>query len=353
MPDRFVLPSESFATKLRNNPLAVAGVAALGGLLCGGVIMSALSGSPAKAPANVAKAIETSGSAPQMAAKVEPAAPAKTAPAKAAPIESSPAKPVEQVAASKEIGTTAAADCQEQTWPYIARPCLANETGQPGKRGVRVISTDKLADPVIGVVEAPPAAVTNRFERNAAAQQQLPPPPAMVAAPATPAAKPEPVVAAKVEAPKVESPKAEAAMINPVQSVGKLPVEPALSTSAMPVLQPAFAADNERAQVAPEKPKRNSRKAKKEQPVPIDDTEDVASGDREVASSDEQNTRSERRRGKRGERPRIVERWIERDYDVPSASQSGERKRVIIINRGRGNYRSVHDMYYAKHTERF
>ena len=78
-----------------------------------------------------------------------------------------------QTAASApaSVDTADAANCREQTWPYIARPCLANAKDladekrlakEKGERGVRVISTDKLADPVIGMVETPPDAMINR-----------------------------------------------------------------------------------------------------------------------------------------------------------------------------------------------
>jgi len=67
------------------------------------------------------------------------------------------------------------ADCQTQTWPHIARPCLSSEQET---RGVRMITTDKLTEPAISVIEKPPANVIH----------PMPPPPRapLFAANATP-----------------------------------------------------------------------------------------------------------------------------------------------------------------------
>jgi hypothetical protein len=61
------------------------------------------------------------------------------------------------------------ADCQTQTWPHIARPCLSNEQGV---RGVRMITTDKLTEPAISVIEKPPANVIHQMAPPPAAPQR-------------------------------------------------------------------------------------------------------------------------------------------------------------------------------------
>jgi hypothetical protein len=45
---------------------------------------------------------------------------------------------------------------------------------------------------------------------------------------------------------------------------------------------------------------------------------------------------SDRARERDRSEGRIVERWIEREYDVPSDDRSGRRKRVIVIDRDSG-----------------
>lgn len=68
----------------------------------------------------------------------------------------------------KPAETAVSADCQTQTWPHIARPCLSNE--QQGTRGVRMITTDKLAEPAISVIEKPPANVIHQMAPSPASR---------------------------------------------------------------------------------------------------------------------------------------------------------------------------------------
>jgi len=76
------------------------------------------------------------------------------------------APPIAQIA-QEPVGAqpVGSADCQTQTWPHIARPCLSSEQET---RGVRMITTDKLTEPAISVIEKPPANVIH----------PMPPPPA-------------------------------------------------------------------------------------------------------------------------------------------------------------------------------
>jgi hypothetical protein len=142
-------------------------------------------------------------------------------------------------------------------------------------------------------------------------------------------------------------------------------VEPAapVSTSTAPAVQPAYHAsappaalpdrvNTERRQAAADKSSRK-RKAAPQRTLPADD-EPVM----ESARSPQLGEGGRIRQVTIGERPRVVERWIERDFDVPSAGRLGSRSRVTVIHRGaesdqpapsRG--RSASDVYYAKHTE--
>jgi hypothetical protein len=92
----------------------------------------------------------SSGYPPIALAETTGKAPAHLRPAAAVPARSEAASPT---------------DCQTQTWPHIARPCLPNEQGS---RGVRMITTDKLTEPAISVIEKPPANMIH----------PMPPPPA-------------------------------------------------------------------------------------------------------------------------------------------------------------------------------
>ncbi len=79
-------------------------------------------------------------------------------------------KPEPAAAQPKPAEMAASADCQTQTWPHIARPCLSNE--QQGTRGVRMITTDKLAEPAISVIEKPPANVIHQMAPPPATRQR-------------------------------------------------------------------------------------------------------------------------------------------------------------------------------------
>jgi hypothetical protein len=260
--ERLVVPSKSLSERLRDNPIALVLSAAVGGALFSAMFMTFVMRPdiPNKVgPGNVKSAsVETTGAAPREAVKAEPAQQAAVAAPPAANVET-PAAPTNGNNENKVAGansgaeSSGAADCQEQTWPYIARPCLANEAPQ---RGVRVISTDKVADPVIKSVESPPAVVINRaspppIETSppaavATAPVASPAPtanaqaakPAGTAPEAKPAETPKPVEAATTIATPVQSP--SVAMNRPVQSspaatnanAAVSAVQPALATGA-------------------------------------------------------------------------------------------------------------------------
>ena len=361
--DRFVSSQEGWGQRLRNHPLAIAGGAAFCGALLSAFIVGAMMrpGTPAKpSKAEMARSIpETTGSAAQSAKSDPQPPPAKieTAKVEPAPVKPEPAAPNDSSSASKENGAkdsasekSAAADCHEQTWPYIARPCLANEVP---KRGVRVISTDRLADPVKSAVEQPPEAVINRAAP--------PPPPAAPKVAATPPnieqkaepAKPvetaKPVEAATPAAPAsapAPAPAASVASTQPatpptVTSPAPMTATPVVATTPPATVQPAMADPASAVTAAP--PKREAKKQKPRKPkskresVEEEVVETTGSGGRDFREYREVRESRDFRdsRGSGEVRGRIVERWTEREYSVPASTGSGQR-RVIVIERGRG-----------------
>ncbi len=119
-PERFVSPDESFAARLRGQRFAIASAATVVGTIVCALIVASLM--RPQTPATQATALN--------AAETTRAAERVTPPA---------------------ASTAAIADCREQTSPYVAQPCRVSEASN--KQRVRVISTDKPADPV----EKPPA----------------------------------------------------------------------------------------------------------------------------------------------------------------------------------------------------
>jgi hypothetical protein len=380
--DRFVSSEEGMGQRLRRHPLALAGIAAFCGALLSALLVGAVMrpGAPAK-PSKVeaARSIpETTGSAARSAARTDAQPPAKVEAAKAepAPAKTEPAKtepvapPSEQTATADSTKNSnaateksAAADCQEQTWPYIARPCLAGEVPQ---RGVRVISTDRLADPVISAVEQPPEAVVNRATpAPVPAPKVAATPPEQKFEPAKPietakpaeAAKPIEVAKPSEAAKPVETARpSEAAKpepARPVEVATTPPTTPAPATTAPAAtitptptvattppasVQPAMA-DPTPAAAPPkrEAKKQRSRKSKsKRESADEEVVETTGSGGgrevreyREVRDGRDYRDVRESRDGVRG---RIVERWTEKEYTVPSSS--GGQRRVIVIERG-------------------
>jgi hypothetical protein len=246
--------------------------------------------------------------------------------------------------ASAPVEASNAANCREQTWPYIARPCLANEKGG---RGVRVISTDKLADPVISVVETPPDAVINR--KAAPAE----PPKGQAAAPA-PAAVPAPAAANNSASAEVTPLKSGAALgavaispaalppaqtPEPVAAASPPPAEPPVQPAATPATPPQPAVQATAAvepQAVPDKrSEKSKRKAAKRQDDRFKDSERSKTVTAQSDDDDEDAPVAEKSSGRI--KGRVVERWTERDYNVPSHDGSGTRR--VIVNSRDDTYR--------------
>lgn len=312
--------TSSLWAKLGLTAASIAAIGAVGGAFYLGTVFS-----NAPLERKSVAATETTGSAP---AQVNAPKETQAAASESAPVEAADA-----------------ANCREQTWPYIARPCLANakslanEKGganEKGERGVRVISTDKLADPVINVVETPPDAVINRKTVQDKTAQEPPKAQAAVSAPAIPnipaseapslnsgaslgAVATAPAVAAPVQA-------AEPAIASAPQSA-EPPAQPVVAPATpQPALQATAAVEP---QAATEKRlEKSKRKAAKRRDERIKENERFKTVTAQSDDDDEPVVEKKNSRIK----GRIVERWTERDYNVPS-HDGGGRRRVIVTNR--------------------
>ena len=278
----------SLGESVRNHPIIIASAAATAGVLLGGFF------------------------AVQVVDAVPPRTDAAAAPPAATENKAAP-KPVAETTGSAAAGdSVASTECEQQTWPYLSRACMDEYRSR--HRAARVVSTDKIDQQTIAAIESPP---------KTAAQSELTAPaswaPAIASiAPLAPASETPPaatttfappaVAAAPTEAPAAASPAKEAAA-------------PAAS-------QPAAASDTKEKQIvkkASRKPK-SERRGRSKPKFDDDDRDSVA-----TASADEGDEEPIVARERRSRR--IVERWTERDYDVPDGR--GQR-RVTVIHRERG-----------------
>jgi len=273
----------SLRDTVRNHPVMVASSAASGGVLLGAFVAVQLLATPQPRADNA--------TAPQAA--IAPKMEVKPAGTKPAPETTGSALPSDR---------TASVDCERETWPHLSPPCLEE---MRSKHRARVVSTDKLDQSTISAIESSP--------------------PAPVSKPAAPkVANTAPASSSSVDL--AAAPSAVFAAPGP---------SPAALTSAAPSPpQPAANAEAKKekrvATKSKRKPKAESRGPAKQESD--DDDTSVASNVSDDRASDE---RSERRADRRIDRRRIVERWTERDYDVPASNGDGQR-RVTVIRRGGG-----------------
>ena len=270
---------------LREHPVIVATTAATGGVLLGAFVMFQVF-APTRPPENSMQTAAVTKPEPKtIAARTEPTT----------------------TGAAAAGDSTAAADCDQQTWPNLSRPCM--EQMREKNRAARVVITDK--PPVTTTENAQPA----EMQRVASA------PIASAVAAVTPPLEPVPAV----------SPPAPVS--DPAPSVALAVATPEPAPTEMTPQTPAQAAVKalkaERA--------RNKSKIKGEPKAVVrrdfNETSDgsvasYADDDRDV---DNRDVRAERRADRSR---RIVERWTERDYDVRSDDGDGQR-RVTVIRRAR------------------
>jgi len=265
---------------VRNHPVVVASSAASAGVLLGAFV------------------------AVQLLAPPQPRADSAAAP-QAALASNVEAKPEPETTGSAPTSDrTVSADCEQQTWPYLSRFCMEEMLS---KNRTRVISTDKLDQPTINAIQASP--------------------------PAPPVSKPAtPVVAGAAPVLQSSLPVNLVAAPSPVFAAPD--ASAAALTSAAP--PPSQAAAN----VEAKKEKRVATKSKRKPKAPAiqesdDDDTSVASNASDDRVSDERTRRRDDRSDRRIDRRRIVERWTEREYDVPASNGDG-RRRVTVIQRGGG-----------------
>jgi hypothetical protein len=184
---------------------------------------------------------------------------------------------------------TASVGCDQETWPHLSPACVEE---MRAKNRTRVISTDKLDKPAISAIEASPPA---QPESKSAA----------------PAVADTPPVAVSPPVDLVSAPSAEFA--------APAPSQPAANIEAKKDKHVAT----------------KSKRKLKAEPKARQDADD--DDDTSVASNDSDDRASEGRVDRR----RIVERWTERDYDVPASSGAGQRRFTVIRRSGGGLFEGL------------
>ena len=315
MPSRWVSGDQDLLVRLRNSPAAIAATAGGIGLICGALVMAVTSG-PSATPSQVAQKppVETTGVATPL--KVE----AVQAPA---PVKSD---------------TASAPDCARQTWPYITQQCLTER--EAAQRKVRVITTDKIAPPIVNAIEQEtkdaPRIKNAPVQKNGPVREtaNLAPVETMRAAPAP---APIPVVAvAPTPAPETKA----APVINRPAPVAARVVTPTVAPtpSPAPVVAPMPAPKPQMAVTSEQPP----QAATNEQPPITAANEKRTKSARDAHDKPTREAKSRRAPARDSDdddvadyspRTRIVDRWTEREYIVPS-EQSSQRRRVIVIRRG-------------------
>jgi hypothetical protein len=305
--------------RFRHSPAAIAATAGGIGLICGALAVAMTSGPPAtNSQVAFKQPVETTGAATSMTADPQPVE--SVTPSKGDPVVKTDTEPKNDLASVSE--------CDQQAWPYITQQCLAERDA--GQRKVRVITTDKIAPPVVSAIETDRAKELPRAEpvqknepakheplRNSAA---LAPAEAQPAAPA-----PEPAAVAVFDpAPTVEAP------ATPVAPTIETPqVTPVAAPVPVPEPRPEMAATNEK----PPKAAAKEARAKNARGTRDKRTREAKSRRAPVPDSDDDDEAYDMSRS------RVVERWTEREYVVPS-EQGSQRRRVIVIRRNadRGDF---------------
>jgi len=261
--------------RFRNSSVAIAVMAGGIGLICGA--LAVWTSGPVVSPAKTAlkPAVETTGSAPK----------------------SDPEMPV---------NSASVADCDAQSWPYITQQCLSKR--EASQRKVRVITTDKVADPVVTAIEAervkepvrtatePPRAVEPGI-----AEQTVP-----VAAPEPKSSEPPVVVSAF-------DPRFTAVSLEPVvptDMTADAGADPLPASAPLPAPRPQQVVHSQTRAKALNRDQRKLTAKPRRTPVQ----------EARIDTADD---------GPRPAQGRLVERWTEREYHVPSDA-GAQRRRVIV-----------------------
>jgi hypothetical protein len=311
--DRFVVPEQSLAERWQKRPIAIAVAAALGGVAFGalGVSLIGRAPPPTQEPRITAQPAEPD----RTAAATTGSAPVAESLARSEPAAADAKSTSEQAAIGSENRDAGGENCGEQAWPYLT-PCTP--TSDSGTRQVRVISTDKLADPVESVAAAPRAktevaAPAPRTPSSSAPSGAAP------SSTAPPAAAPVPA-AASVAEPVATTPSATTAV--------RADTAPPPAVMPKPEVAAASTPSPRRDEIAPlaNEAAKPAKRARKRQVRPT--------------FTDAPET-SERARPQRFTRGRIVERWTEREYDAPERNIPifgglFQNKRVVVQYGERG-----------------
>jgi hypothetical protein len=303
---------------VRNHPVIVATTAATGGVLLGAFVMFQLFAAPQppRPDGTAQAAVETKAAPAQVTAQAETTGSA----------------PASESDASK----VASSECDQQTWPYLSRACIEETRAKNG--GPRVVSTDKLDKPTVAAIEASPP----QAKDDVALAAPAPWAPA-VSSPTPPVVAP---AIATVGMPKQtpDAATAEVAAATPPEPQSATPPAPAAAasetapTNSTPATQAAASGVKEAA-ASETKAQRSAKKAKRK-PKPERVLAERDAGDDEVSAAA---VEREDRAARRVDRRRIVDRWIERDYDL-AADDGGGRRRVIVIRRGGGPFEGLFGM---------
>ena len=283
------------------SPLAIAASAGAIGLVAGAMFAVVLARPLPSQSTDVAAATIPASPSVKQAETTGASSPPEAAPPAAAHAAASTTNEAEQASA---LG-----GCERQAWPYMTPQCQAERDA--GQRKVRVITTDRLAAPVVNAIEAqspPRARIEDKPVPQAAAA------PAKAEAPAVAVEQPTPSVA------KANTPEPVAASAAPETSA---PVTVTLTPQQL-----RAEARVERRKAAQDARELRKREAKARKSLGDDEVEEDT---RRLSS------RGEPRRG------RIVERWTEREYNV--RSEDGLGRRTVVVRSGRDG------LSYAPETE--
>jgi hypothetical protein len=250
-----------------------------------------------------------------------------------AALDSKVASAQAETTGSATPGREAKPACDEQTWPYLSADCI------------RVVTTDRRQQPGDGGREARPTprpqsqsapAVVSVNPRPAAPTPSAAPP--LAGATATPPPEPARAAAVPIPAPAPKPPRpAETDVAQAPQQAS--PARAASDEAKARVSHKAKTA-SDKAEEAPThrrlakraKSKAASGRKSRDRPALDDDGDDG-----EIADV---NSRFDGRGDWDGSR-RIVERWTERDYVVPSHDGRGQRRVTVIRRRDGGLFENL------------
>jgi hypothetical protein len=196
-----------------------------------------------------------------------------------------------------------------------------------------VITTDNIAAPVVDAIETSRVSPGAQDGGHQGVKAKEPPVAPTASAPVAAPANPVRDVAAKttpaVEASAPPAPASQSAPAKEGAVAAAAPPAASVVPAAAPVAEPKpqhASAKEERGKKARDKRKREAKSRRAAPPARDDDDDEAEDTGYRTTRAVERDDSGSHRRG------RIVERWTEREYDVPSYNGS-QRRRVIVIRR--------------------